>query len=184
MGAAPAAPRGGALPGLYRALASLDRALGLLVKWLLVVVVAAMVLIVVLQVVSRLLLISVIWTSEATQYLMVWLTFVGGAAAFRHGEHIAVEMLVQRLGKGGQRGIAMLAHLLMLAFFVLFAIYGWRLADLNATARGYTLAISQFWVFLAVPLGMALAALNTLMRIVGIAAGVEQEKPEVVEGGQ
>lgn len=169
---------------LYRALAALDRLFGGLVKWLLVIAVAAMVLIVVLQVVARMLLIPVIWTSEATQYLMIWLTFVGGAAAFRHGEHIAVETLVQRLGRGGQRAATILAHLLMLAFFVLFAVYGWRLAELNATARGYTLAINQFWVFLAVPLGMALAALNTVMRIVGLLAGVPQEKSEALEVGQ
>lgn len=183
MPAAPA-PQGGALPAAYRALAVLDRQLGHLTKWLLVVVVAAMVLIVVLQVVARLLLIPIIWTSEATQYLMIWLTFVGGAAAFRHGEHIAVEMLVQRLGAGPRRGVAILAHLLILAFFVLFAVYGWRLADLNATARGYTLALSQFWVFLAVPLGMALAALNALVRILGLLAGVPQEKSDALEIGQ
>ena len=182
--ATPAAPRPGTLLALHRALAALDRRLGHLVKWLLIVIVAAMVLIVVLQVVARLLLIPIIWTSEATQNLMIWLTFVGGAAAFRHGEHIAVETLVSRLGEATRRGVAILAHLLMLAFFVFFALYGWRLAQLNASATGYTMAISQFWVFLAVPLGMALATLSALARIAGLLAGVAPEKSDALEVGQ
>jgi TRAP-type C4-dicarboxylate transport system permease small subunit len=182
--ATPAAPRPGSLLALHRALAVLDRRLGQLVKWLLVAIVTAMVLIVVLQVLARLLLFPVIWTSEATQNLMIWLTFVGGAAAFRHGEHIAVEILVSRLGAAAQRGLAVFAHLLMLAFFLFFALYGWRLAELNASATGYTMAISQFWVFLAVPLGMGLATLNALVRITGLLAGVPQEKSDALEVGQ
>lgn len=179
----PAVPRGAGLLAPHRALAALDRRAGQLVRWLLVAIVAAMVLIVVLQVVARLLLIPVIWTSEATQNLMIWLTFVGGAAAFRHGEHIAVETLVGRLGEGARRGVAILAHLLMLAFFLFFALYGWRLAELNASATGYTMAISQFWVFLAVPLGMALATLSALVRITGLLAGVPLEKTDAPEIG-
>jgi TRAP-type C4-dicarboxylate transport system permease small subunit len=178
---APASPPGGALLSLHRALALLDRQLGRLVKWLLIFIVAAMVIIVVLQVVARFLLIPIIWTSEATQNLMIWLTFVGGAAAFVQGEHIAVELVVQRLGERLKRTIAIFAHLLMLGFFVFFAIYGWRLAALNATASGYTLPISQFYVFLAVPLGMGLATLNALTRITGILARVPQAKAELLE---
>lgn len=181
---APPEPRQGAPLALHRALAALDCRLGQIVKWLLVAIVTAMVLIVVLQVLARLLLFPVIWTSEATQNLMIWLTFVGGAAAFRHGEHIAVEMLVSRLGTAAQRGLAVFAHLLMLAFFLFFALYGWRLAELNASATGYTMAISQFWVFLAVPLGMALATLNALVRITGLLAGVPQGKSDAPEVGQ
>jgi TRAP-type C4-dicarboxylate transport system permease small subunit len=178
---APVAPSGGRLLSLHRSLAAIDRQLGRLVKWLLVLVVAAMVIIVVLQVVARFLLIPIIWTSEATQNLMIWLTFVGGAAAFVQGEHIAVELVVQRLGEGLKRAVAIVAHLLMLGFFVFFVIYGWRLAILNSTASGYTLPISQFYVFLAVPFGMALATLNALTRITGILAKVPQVKADLLE---
>lgn len=172
---------GGAFFTLYRVLSGIDRQLLRIVKWLLVAIVAAMVIIVVLQVVARFLLIPIIWTSEATQNLMIWLTFVGGAAAFVHGEHIAVELVVQRFGEGLRRSVAVLAHLLMLAFFVFFTIYGWRLAQLNATATGYTLPISQFYTFLAVPVGMTLAGLNALTRVAGILARVPQAKAELLE---
>jgi len=177
----PAPPTASPLLPLYRTLGALDRQLNRAVRWLLVLIVAAMVVIVVLQVVARFLLIPIIWTSEATQNLMIWLTFLGGAAAFVHGEHIAVELVVDRLGGRAKRAVAILAHLLMLGFFVFFAIYGWRLAQLNATATGYTLPISQFYVTLAVPVGMALATLNTLMRIVGILAKVPQTRADLLE---
>jgi TRAP-type C4-dicarboxylate transport system permease small subunit len=174
----------GTFAALHRGLARLERLLGVLVKWLLVVTVAAMVLIVVLQVVARFLLIPIIWTSEATQNLMIWLTFIGGAAAFAQGEHIAVELLVARCRPRLRAAVGLLVHLLLLAFFVVLAVYGWRLAIINLPASGYTLPISQFYVSLAVPVGMALVALTAVTRIVGILAGEVPTPSDPVEAAQ
>lgn len=174
----------GAFAALHRGLVRLERLLGFIVKWLLVVIVAAMVLIVVLQVVARFLLIPIIWTSEATQNLMIWLTFVGGAAAFAHGEHIAVELLVARVRPRLRAAIGLLVHLALLAFFFVFALYGWRLAVINLSASGYTLPISQFYVTLAVPVGMALVLLSALARIAGILAGEVPKPSDPVESAQ
>lgn len=166
------------LAALHAGLERVDGLLGVLVKWLLVVIVAAMLVIVVLQVAARFLLIPIIWTSEATQNLMIWLTFLGGAAAFAYGEHIAVDLLVTRFRPALRAGLAIVTHLLLVAFFVCFAIYGWRLAIINASATGYTMNISQFYVTLAVPVGMGLVTVTALCRIVGILAGVEPRTRE------
>ena len=37
------------------------------------------------------------WGAEVSQTLLVWMTFVGAAAAFLRGEHIGIEMLAERL---------------------------------------------------------------------------------------
>ncbi len=174
------APRG-RLAAIHGGLMRVEGLLGVLVKWLLVVIVAAMVLIVVLQVVARFLLIPIIWTSEATQNLMIWLTFLGGAAAFAHGEHIAVELLVTRLRPRLRAAVGIFTHLLLVAFFACFAVYGWRLALINASATGYTMDISQFYVTLAVPVGMGLVSFTALCRIVGILAGIASPHAGPVE---
>lgn len=176
-----ATPPPSGLLGLYRLLERSDRALLKVVKWVLVVLVAGMTLVVALQVFARIVHWPIIWTSEATQYLLIWVTFIGTAAAFIHGEHIALDLLVQRFRPGLQRAIAVLGHLLMLGFFVFFAIYGWRLAVINLSSSGYTIPMSQFYVFIAVPLGMALAGFNVLKRIVGILAGVPRVHAEALE---
>ena len=180
----PASPPASPLLPLYRLLTAIDRHLNRAIRWLLVLIVAAMVAIVVLQVVARFLLIPIIWTSEATQNLKIWLTFVGGAAAFAQGEHVAVELLVARVRPSLRAAIGLLVHLALLAFFFVFALYGWRLAVINLSATGYTLPISQFYVTLAVPVGMALVSLSALARIAGILAGEVPKPSDPVESAQ
>ena len=54
--------------------------------------------IVLLQVIGRYILTNpYIWTEEVTRLLLIWLTFLGGAAVTRRGLHIAVDMFVRPL---------------------------------------------------------------------------------------
>ena len=55
---------------------------------------AVMVVLVVANVFCRYVLgFSVTWAEEFSQYLMVWIAFLGGGLALRQGRHVAVEML-------------------------------------------------------------------------------------------
>ena len=154
-------------------------------RWALIVLLAAMTLLIFTNVALRYLTHeSIEWAEEVARHLMIWLTFVGGAAAFAHGEHIAVELLVARVRPRLRAAIGLLLHLALLAFFFVFALYGWRLAVINLSASGYTLPISQFYVTLAVPVGMALVSLSALARIAGILAGEVPKPSDPVESAQ
>lgn len=85
------------------------------------------------------------WTEELARYLFVWSVFIGASQAMRHGEHIAVGMVVERLPRRAAQvvGLAMLA--LMATFLGVVIVKGYELAmkviDLPSTALEWPMAL-------------------------------------------
>ena len=46
---------------------------------------------------------SIIWAEEVSQYLMIWIAYLGAGLALREGRHVAVEMLQDRLPAAQQQ---------------------------------------------------------------------------------
>ena len=46
---------------------------------------------------------SVTWAEEFSQYLLVWIAFVGAGLALREGRHVAVEMVQDMLSPQSKR---------------------------------------------------------------------------------
>ena len=67
------------------------------------------------------------WPEPIAILLMMVFTFIGAAAAYRAGAHIAVTMLTDRLPAPAQRALARLVHGLMLLICGFVAWYGTRL---------------------------------------------------------
>lgn len=103
------------------------------------------------------------WTEEAARYLMVWVIFLGGAIAARHGLLIAVTALIEALPATPSRLTRRTALALLAGIFAMMAWYGWQWAQFGADEVSPALTLSKFWLYLAMPVGCALAALNTLL---------------------
>lgn len=56
------------------------------------------------------------WTSEVAGIAFAWVVFVGAAAGFKYGMHVAIDMLVMRLPTTPRRMMMAAADLLVLAF--------------------------------------------------------------------
>jgi len=67
------------------------------------------------------------WPEPIAILLMVVFTFVGAAAAYRAGAHIAVAMMTDRLPAPWQAACRWAVHLLMLAISVFMVVYGGKL---------------------------------------------------------
>ena len=67
------------------------------------------------------------WPEPISILLMVVFTFLGAAAAYRAGAHIAVAMLTDRLPAGAAARGAVLVHLLMLVVSGFMVFYGTQL---------------------------------------------------------
>lgn len=67
------------------------------------------------------------WPEPISILLMVVFTFLGAAAAFRAGAHIAVAMLTDRLPEAVARPLRGAVHVLMLAASIFMLVYGARL---------------------------------------------------------
>ena len=67
------------------------------------------------------------WPEPISILLMVVFTFIGAAASYRAGSHIAVAMLTDRLPAGMQKMAAGFSHTVMLLLSVFMTVYGFNL---------------------------------------------------------
>ncbi len=103
------------------------------------------------------------WPEPIAIMLMVVFTFIGAAAAYRAGAHIAVAMLTERLPSPLKRACTTLVDLAMVAICVFGVIYGTKL---GLGTMGQTLAeipwLPVGFTYLPLPFG----ALLTLIFVV------------------
>lgn len=112
---------------------------------------------------------TTIWQTELAVYLLMFVTFVGGAYGLKHGDHVNVDVLVNRL-PGRARSVALLvaAGLSLL----IIVVVGWRSFDMwwVATERGWRSSTAWnpplTYPYAILPLGMLLIGLQYLVIIV------------------
>lgn len=99
------------------------------------------------------------WTEEVSGLLMIWIVMLGGVAAERDDEQLAIPMFVDLL----PRRLAALVNLVTALASALFLLYvawmGLRLALSVGSKVTSILRLSWFWIDLAVPVGFVLMAL-------------------------
>jgi len=67
------------------------------------------------------------WPEPISILLMVVFTFLGGAAAYRAGAHIAVQMLTSQLPPPLRKAVGMFSDLVMLAVCIFVVVWGTNL---------------------------------------------------------
>lgn len=75
----------------------LERWIWRLVDLLIMAAIIGMVIIISLQVGSRLVAGSLVWTEELSRFLFIWTIWLGMAAGFRHGLHPSLDLFTARL---------------------------------------------------------------------------------------
>jgi C4-dicarboxylate transporter, DctQ subunit len=139
----------------------LSNALHEATKWFLITTGAAMSIIVLLQVFFRFVIyIPFPWSEESARYLMIWMGMVGAAAAMRYGRHIGVTVLIERLPPRVCRFLSPFTDIAMVAFLVVMAREGFRLAMENAVQYSPAMNLPMLVPYLAIPIGAALMILE------------------------
>jgi TRAP-type C4-dicarboxylate transport system permease small subunit len=120
------------------------------------------------------------WPEPIAILLMVVFTFIGAAAAYRAGAHIAVTMLVDRLPGAAQTWLARGIHVLMLLVCGFVVLYGSRL---SFETMGQSVAELP-WLpvgvtYLAIPLGSLATAIFVLEHLI---AGSQKHRAVVAFG--
>jgi TRAP-type C4-dicarboxylate transport system permease small subunit len=146
---------------------------------------AAIVIIILAQVIARYILeMAISWPEESARYALVWLTFVGAAAAAARKSEIAVDSLTEL----APRRVRYVSHLLavaggLVAFgFLIWAsvpLFGFPARTLSPATR-----IAMGWVYLALPAGATLAAVFLVSRLIRLLArGAADEPADRPEAG-
>lgn len=117
------------------------------------------------------------WPEPIAILLMVVFTFIGAAASYRAGAHIAVALLTDRLPQGLRAPLYLLVQLLMVAVCLFMLVWGTKLS-----LQTWNQTISELpWMpvgltYAPVPLGGALTLLFVLERLL---LGSQAERPVV-----
>ena len=107
-----------------------------------------------------------IWPEEVSRLLLVWITFIGGAALTRRGADLAVDTFIEMLPRLPRRIVLMLRDAIMLVVFAIVCFEGFELAravnGMPLVATGLPTAL------LAWPLiiGAALTAFHCALRLI------------------
>lgn len=106
------------------------------------------------------------WAEEFPRLLLIWVTFLGVAAATARNSHLSagVMPLIVR-DPGLQRWIARLARLCSIGFLIVVGWTGWRLTQSTWASLTPALQIPMAITYLALPVSAVLAVLAGLARL-------------------
>jgi TRAP-type transport system small permease protein len=105
---------------------------------------------------------SILWVEEASRYLMIWLTFLGCGPVLRYGGHLGIDTL-QEAFPGQAATLRAVIFSILLCFFVLMVWVGVRYAAFAWSQTTPVMQIPIGAVYLAMPVGFALATLHLLL---------------------
>lgn len=114
------------------------------------------------------------WAQEVSELCLLWGVFIMLAMLIRKRQNIAIDVVYAKLGRSAQRALDLIALVFVLVFLVLTVRSGMEMA-MDSIARGTTTGtmvdIPIYWEELAVPLGCAWAAVQTVVEIIRAATG-------------
>jgi TRAP-type C4-dicarboxylate transport system permease small subunit len=106
------------------------------------------------------------WTEELAQYTLIFLAFIGAASVMRDEGHIAISVVIDRIGKGPRRAVRILNRLLMLPFLAVLTIGAWDNTRMNWTVGLPTVMwMKMGYMYLVVFVSGAVMVFYTLLNL-------------------
>jgi C4-dicarboxylate transporter DctQ subunit len=118
------------------------------------------------------------WADELAGYLLVAAVMLAAADALLHGEHIAVDIVTERLSARGKRWIVLGGLVAVAASALLLAIEGWDMVAFSQMvglkSNGY-MAVPMWIPQVLVPVGAVLLGIASVHEIVAAWRGRKGE---------
>nr|WP_321457937.1 TRAP transporter small permease [uncultured Cohaesibacter sp.] len=110
------------------------------------------------QVVARYLMHhSLSWSEEVGRYVFVWISFLGLAAAFRSGAHVALDILSDMLTPLPQRVLKIINTCFIFVLAIALLLGGIALMKFGMNQRSPALDLPMYFVYVVIPIsGVAL----------------------------
>jgi TRAP-type C4-dicarboxylate transport system permease small subunit len=114
---------------------------------------------------------DIAWTTEFCELLMVWVTFLGGAAATRRGAHMVVGELVNRLPGVPRRFAYAAIQVVVLVTLGLLVWHGIGIADAGRSSELTVLGWPMATQYVALPVASAITMVFVAWDLVEILRG-------------
>lgn len=152
-------------------LASFDRALYRVMRWVTLASLVVLLLLLTAVVFVRFVpVLSMGWSDELVELGFAWMVFLGAATLWRDGGHFRVDMIPVKLeGSKAGRALEILLALMSLGFLIVFTYEAWVLTR-TANDRTPIFVLSRVFWYGVMPLSGALMIAYTVRDLWGLLA--------------
>jgi TRAP-type C4-dicarboxylate transport system permease small subunit len=98
-------------------------------------------------------------SDEVSQYIFLWLSYLGALAALMRGRHYSFPNLVEMLPRIPGSAVKTLSDLIVLLMLLVLVWFGWQLVDRLSFQTSPALGIPVYCAYVALPMTAALMAL-------------------------
>jgi TRAP-type C4-dicarboxylate transport system permease small subunit len=103
------------------------------------------------------------WTEVLIRFSLIWMVFMGIAAAFRQGAMVSVDVLYRWSPPKMKRALDDVVALAALALLAVIVWWGWDYANRGKVQTVIGLEdVSMFWAYLAMPVGAVFSMLGVI----------------------
>ena len=126
------------------------------------------------QVVGRICHFKIPVTEEIGTYSLIWMTYIASIAVTIRGEHLTVDLLLNRYTPAQRRIVRIITDLMILIFCGMLMIFGFQLCRNPIIINGRTpaLQMSRLFVYLSVPIAMTFNTLYILYDLIVAVADI------------
>ena len=126
------------------------------------------------QVVGRVLEFRVPVTEEIGTYSLIWMTYISSIAVIIKGEHLTVDLFLNRYKPGQRRVVRVFIDVLLIVFCGMLMLFGFQLCQNPIIINGRTpaLQMSRLYVYLSVPIAMTFATLFAVYDLIVAVADI------------
>jgi TRAP-type C4-dicarboxylate transport system permease small subunit len=117
------------------------------------------------------LIVSAPWTEESSRFLVTWCVFLGVAVLCRDARLISVEMVAHLVPRTVGQIIKVVGILLSIFFFGCLLWTGLEWTEMSSIEASPVMRLPMNWIYLAMPVGSALAIVNLLAFLVECGTG-------------
>ena len=152
------------------------RWLGRIVDHTVVAIGAVMVVLVFCNVVMHVFRRDIAWTTELCEFMMVWATFLGGAALARRGGHMTITELLEKLSAPSRRKADAVIQVFCLVILLILVWYGMGIVQANWGNMLTVLEWPMALQYLGLPVGSAAMMVFVAYDFVQIVRGKSREE--------
>lgn len=149
----------------------IDLSIGFLSRWIAAIGISAGVALAFTNVVARYgFNYSITWASELTVYFFLWSMFFAAAYCFKLGEHISINLIVERISKKAAKVMILFSYLVTFVFLCAVSYYGYEYLQLviELEETSVDLEIPMWIPYLVIPVSFAFSAYSVAEHIIAL----------------
>ncbi|RKL64403.1 TRAP transporter small permease [Thermoanaerobacteraceae bacterium SP2] len=133
-----------------------------LLRVILSLLVIGLIVVVLAQVVFRYFLKnSLSWSVEASNFLFVWIVFIGAVLGVHDNSHVGLDLVIKAVPEKIRERMNLIANDVVIIFLVILTYYGTKFTILMSRNMAEAMPISYSWLYVSVPV-------STILMIIAI----------------